>query len=372
MGISKQIGWGTESNILYEILKELKRLKTLVSGGSTPPGPGTSFNYAKTLFVDINGDNLTALEGRMDYPWRDVSKALDYISNNSLADYTIWVFPGNYQESNVWNINIRNTTIKLQGGVTINFTTVVGNPPELIVIEANCSIIGDDRAISSGQTGVSIYYAGVNTVLQGIKIIGNSIVKLSNLKINLNLLNAIELRDYQSNLHITNCYIYSMKANIYTINIISPKIAVTNSILVAGILGIGVPPSNITAVDNSSSSRDFNGYWNFENVRFVLYYDATEDLTKACHILSRARGEEPAMYVTLSNCKFYGETFSDIAIWHDTDTLSSGINYLEIVGTSLSNGDPIYSTSGTLIGYLGDTNFILTRRNIADPTIIEL
>jgi hypothetical protein len=32
MGISKQIGWGTESNILYEILKELKRLKSTIFG----------------------------------------------------------------------------------------------------------------------------------------------------------------------------------------------------------------------------------------------------------------------------------------------------------------------------------------------------
>lgn len=41
MNISRQIGWGTEANLLYQILNQLTRLKVSGGGASFVPLTGT-------------------------------------------------------------------------------------------------------------------------------------------------------------------------------------------------------------------------------------------------------------------------------------------------------------------------------------------
>jgi hypothetical protein len=86
--------------------------------------------------VDQNGNDVDAAAaalvgtgGRIDVPFAHVSKALEWLMTNDQSEYTIWVFPGRYSEIGPWVFkssttgtgNLEGTTIKLNGGCTINF-----------------------------------------------------------------------------------------------------------------------------------------------------------------------------------------------------------------------------------------------------------
>ena len=73
--------------------------------------------YNKTIFVDPNGLNSSALPGRIDKPWITIGAAIKYLYDNNLTDWTIEVFSGSYSENINWVIDTQNsnTTIKLNG-----------------------------------------------------------------------------------------------------------------------------------------------------------------------------------------------------------------------------------------------------------------
>jgi hypothetical protein len=106
MGISKQIGWGTESNILYEILKELKRLKSTIFGIK----PKYKVYTALLTQSGTNDPVATVLEntiGTLDLFYDD--DGLYYIESSSLftPDKTLIFFgtPTDGDYASIYQIN---------------------------------------------------------------------------------------------------------------------------------------------------------------------------------------------------------------------------------------------------------------------------
>jgi hypothetical protein len=125
------------------------------------------FQYQKTLFVDPNGDNNTAMIGRIDLPWCTISEAITYLRVNDLENHTVWVFPGIYSIEDTWIFsnnstssgNNNNTTVKLQGGVNIisNGTLIkLDNTNSLSGDSLKISIIGDKQGSINMEFGTNV------------------------------------------------------------------------------------------------------------------------------------------------------------------------------------------------------------------------
>ena len=351
-------------------------------GPEGPPGPaGSSFVYSRTLFVDPNGEDSSALPGRLDKPWRHIWAAVDFLNNNLLSEWTIWVFPGFYVEDSPWSfIDCRYTTVKLNGGVHITFDLKSPNS-YLIRGSRSFSIIGDDRSIAGSVPGALISSKGTYAP-ETMFIIDatDNYYKISNVNIQgLDCLNAFILRGADnSTLHIVNTHLYSYKNNIVIIDgTLTPRVAVTNSILVTG-SNTSTQYANIRTSTNFSTDPGdgyFNGFYNFENVRFVCYYESYVGAEKG-HILSDNLGStKGGMYVTMSNCKFWGSIYKMPSIWSEINTATESINCLEVLGSSLSNAEEVYYSGGsptsTLIVY-GDIHLIVRGADIINPEIINL
>lgn len=127
------------------------------------PGPteiGCCFTHAKTVFVDPNGNNLTALEGKQTKPWKSIASAIEYLRDNGRTGYTVEVFPGEYLDEQNWTFVAANTetTVKLNGGVKITTAAVFtsGAKGFLDIHGAKVKIVGDDRdnsIFSNSYTG---------------------------------------------------------------------------------------------------------------------------------------------------------------------------------------------------------------------------
>ena len=348
------------------------------TSGTSASGGGSSFTYAYTLFVDPNGDDVTALEGRLDLPWQTIGAALGYLETNNLRDYTIWVFPGIYDETKEWNFKYSdNTTVKLNGGVKVVFN-LKNTSNYLIGGASNFSIVGDDREnYGDGLPNALLTYNKDSHIIaesffliteKGISIrISNVSIYGDPYRYGFILANTDDTR-----LHLINTFVRSQRNNIILIDGASlTKIAVTNSILVSGVIG-DIQYANIKVDINFGSDpeiRFFNGIWNFENVRFISYGD-TEIGTERGHILSNTLGAAEAMYVTLSNCKFYMNQSRGVDIWYDI--AESGINVIEVVGTSIANSGHDYSSPGSGLHYLGEPTFIVVDQGIIDPIDIMI
>ena len=124
--------------------------------------------------MDPNGNDTAAAAaaavgtgGRIDVPFAQVSSALDWLWSNNLADWTIWVFPGQYNEISNWYFrsntgsgNLRGTTIKLNGSCDIVFSGGIGSG---VVADGSIrmhepgwfSIIGD-----APKQGLSLNFGG--------------------------------------------------------------------------------------------------------------------------------------------------------------------------------------------------------------------
>jgi hypothetical protein len=164
---------------------------------------------------------------------------------------------------------------------------------------------------------------------------------------------------------------YSLENNILVIEgTLTPKISILNSILVNGLVDSNRQYANISNHQNFAELpgriENFNGIWNFENVRFVSYCtDKNQINSQEGHILSNNLGfDEGGMYVILSNCKFYCTRKDFLAIWFD---VNGGVSNLEILGTSVANSNSITNIGG--IVYLGAPQFIVTGVNIIDPSL---
>jgi hypothetical protein len=362
------------------------------TGATGPAGSGSSFTYNKTLFVDPNGDNGGAQLGRTDLPWRTIQGAIGYCDTNNLRGYTIWVFPGEYIEDKPWNFTNRNNnlTIKLNGGVSVIFSFSRDSNEWAILGNSNFSIVGDERSIyNSSNYGVLVsgdlpnasitYITSDSEVPPPVTLIlitatkSSKQCKISNVSLLANEnRNVFKMSDADETLiHITNTYMYSLENNILlTGGCLTPKISIINSILVNGQTE-GNQFANINTLENFGEYPEvdyFNGIWNFENVRFV---NQVENADQKAHILSNNLNEINAMYVTLSNCKFYSNGYETLYIWYEVGENSN--NVLEIVGTSIGNSKkPFYQSNGAGLTILGNPDFIQTPFDIIDPTLIGI
>jgi hypothetical protein len=350
------------------------------SQGATGPqgdiGPaGTSFTYSQTVFVDPNGDDSNAIEGRLDFPWATIEGAISYLESNLKKNFTVWVFPGDYEEKNPWVFSAsENTTVKLNGGVNVLFN--LENTSSYLIRGANSfSILGDDRSISGSSINATIVSKNEDPpetlfLLQT----KNKYWRISNV--------AMVGSDYdygfimsnadESRLHIVNTYLSSISNNIRLVHDTEkPYIAITNSIFICGNTE-SKQAANIRTEGNLSTYPGFdyfNGIWNFENVRFASYF-SEENPSEKAHILSDNLGERKGMYVTINNCKFYGSILRELVIWHDAGILND--NVLEVLGTSIANSDLLYDSGGSTLSILGNSAFIEIRHDIIDPILVQI
>ena len=352
-------------------------------GPTGPAGSGEQFEYQRTLFVDPNGNDETALFGRLDKPWRTIGGALGYLESGSRTEYTIWVFPGSYSERQWSFINAKHTTIKLNGGVNITFSFEEPIESAIYSIDCEFSIIGDDRSIRSGdflnanmvvdkssrEFPLTMFYARTDGGdFKRIRIYGVSI------QCNGTRYGFLLDRFNDGYLHVVNCFLSSNGSNIKIVNGSSmPRIAITNSLFITeGDRGQQAP--NVDSAENFSGPSQgydyYNGIYNFENTRFVSIYPGSGDTGKG--FLSTVSGSETgtiiANYATFSSCKFYDDNLS-MAMWYDG---GKGKNKLEIVGTSLSNG-PLDVDFGSAPIYIGDPYFLAYgHTGMADPRSLLL
>ena len=357
------------------------------STGATGPAGATgsvnSFVYAQTLFVDPNGDDGTALEGRLDLPWQTIQGAIDYLETNTKKNYTVWVFPGDYTEVNPWVFSAsEKTTVKLNGGVNIIFN-LKDTSSYLIRCGNSFSIIGDDRSNSGTIPNATIESKNSNEGVTPPDCLFLIDSKDKYFRIsNVSMIGS----DYRygflmtnadsSTIHIFNTYLRSLRNNFYLVDGVDiPKIAVTNSIFITGNTEEMRQFANINVANNFSVDPAydyFNGIWNFENVRFVNYYNKDlEAPDEKAHIISFNVDVKNGMYVTLSGCKFYCNVYQGLFIWYEGGGVS-GSNKLEIVGTSLANSSTLHSSGGSSLTILGNSAFIETPHDIIDPTLVQI
>jgi hypothetical protein len=355
---------------------------TGATGDIGPTGAGNSFIYAKTVFVDGNGDDLTAEEGRIDLPWRTIAGAIQYLENPAggklppKIGYTVWVFPGEYVETERWIFTkCTNTTIKLNGGCSILFSidTEPGEPEWFISGDESFSIIGDDRDLNYSGNGASILIKDYYTSDSVFDLYGFKPVRISNVSIYAYGLKrgCFTIRDGEDKyLHLVNVLAECDNYNIVVFNSNRPRVSITNSLLVVG--SPTDPPEtmqpNIRTDENFDAEEDpgkqSNGYWYFENVRFVSYGES--ESSSRAHIISQNNDFSDRMYVTLNNCKFWNEIEGDRYIWKDS---GAGTNQLEIIGTSIATSNVLYDSLGTLTSF-GNLAFIeLGHSQISNPII---
>jgi hypothetical protein len=154
-------------------------------------------------------------------------------------------------------------------------------------------------------------------------------------------------------IYVTNCNIYSRMYNIYCSNVLEPRVAVTNSILVTGEKGGTTLYSNIVVTGwQRAADPDawFNGYWHFENVRFVMdgrYIEGGTDTADHIYMDGGNYGKVIAT-TTFSNCKFWTELGSQKDYVILRDIANSGTHFIETIGTSIGNFPS--ETPGTAAG----------------------
>lgn len=132
--------------------------------------------------------------------------------------------------------------------------------------------------------------------------------------------------------------------------------------------------ANINVANNFSVDPAydyFNGIWNFENVRFVNYYNKDlEAPDEKAHIISFNVDAKNGMYVTLSGCKFYCNAYRGLDVWYEGG--ASGNNVLEIVAPSLANSNALYNSGGASLATWGNVSYINYPHDIIDPILVQI
>ena len=299
------------------------------------------FVHQKTLFVDPNGNDATALEGRQDKPWQTIGTACNYLYANNKQGYTIQVSAGDYIESTVWTFdsNVDNTTIKLNGGVTINADKNI-----LINILNNCrvSIIGSDISDDKG-----------NCVINGatnyniISIVDDADLAISNVAIiasGTSYAIVYSGTNNDSKLKLFNVNIHSDMENIAVEpgSTAQPIVSIRNCFL-----SVIDPADNFIAnIDFSpNSTSGLNGNWQIFNSRF--YSGGTRYFKHSGHIITDCTGKTVGAWMTWSDVIFYSN-YDTAYMWYDNSTSNSDGAKLDIIAPVMSNRDTLGS-AGSII-----------------------
>lgn len=317
-----------------------------------------------TIFVDPNGSDtydggrqLNDKANHASQPFATISAAIAYLENNSLQDYTIWVFPGVYGKERQWVFteSQRRTTIKLQGGVRIYPDWNEDWTFFIFVSSCSVSIIGDNPGLTGGFT-YSALQAGTYIAIprkRDYGIINASMIQAdsSNGECNINLTNLcltsgywweaplIVYTDAQAgSLNLTNCNVSSPYQNIQINNTrlseaveempffpgiknpivaavpIDPttvKLSIKNSYL-----EVAVPDSRarrFTNIEYTRNSSNLTSYMFLTNSRFVI--DTAADTVNG-HIETTTIGQRGVPYhIIWSDCVFWAPRSESTAIW---------------------------------------------------------
>jgi hypothetical protein len=307
------------------------------------PGPqevGCCFTHAKTLFVDPNGNDLTALEGKQTKPWKTIAAAVEYLADNTRTGYTIEVFPGEYLNEPVWLFDFKNTdtTIKLNGNVNIGGATTIPASKGLIQVDtAKLKIVGDDR------TNSTFAYGGPGAYIQGnsgpdaiIYSLGTTDISVSNVSMN-NTASSPPGIFYEGNtnggkLTLNEVSLLSIRENIRISSCERPPVINIKD----SVLYVGSDDSTI-GYENIKLESVQGGYnpatWIFiENSRLVIngfLNDADSHITSDCFNSSSIRG-------VFNGVLFYWKWEGNLYIWRD----GSGQNIdVEIINPVVTNHD---------------------------------
>jgi hypothetical protein len=135
---------------------------TGIQGTNGNDGAGFSVIYNQILYVDLNGNDATAVLGDPTNPWATIEAAFDYCITNTITRYEIYVNPG------VHNLNVGNRAIDIIGTVSLNLS-----PNVKIIAQADSGVSiftaksGCDFKITGGGRAHSQIYVGARGLIQG-------------------------------------------------------------------------------------------------------------------------------------------------------------------------------------------------------------
>lgn len=328
-------------------------LNPIVGNGSlTPDGVYTIsylynapniFVHANTLFVDPNGDDVNAIVGRIDKPWQTIGAAVAYLYSHNLADYTIQVAAGVYNEDTIWVFNTavysnNNTTIKLNGGVKIN-----ANKPLIHIINGTrVSIIGSDISDDKGNCVIN---GAVNNNI--IEITDNADLSISNFALiasGTSYAIVYQGTNDDSKLKLFNVNIHSDMENIAIQpgSTAQPTVSIRNCFL-SVITNDDTFVANIDFSPNSKSG--LNGNWQIFNSRF--YSEGTNYSKHQGHIITDCSNQNPGAWMTWSDVIFYSN-YLTACMWYDNGNDPSFIANLDVVSPVMGNRNTLGS-NGTII-----------------------
>jgi hypothetical protein len=85
-------------------------------GNDGNDGTGFSIIYNEILYVDPNGNDVTAVLGDPTSPWNTIEAAFNYCTINSITRYEVYVNPG------IYNMNVGNNAIDIVGTVSLHLS----------------------------------------------------------------------------------------------------------------------------------------------------------------------------------------------------------------------------------------------------------
>ena len=320
------------------------------------PGPqevGCCFTHAKTLFVDPNGNDLTALEGKQTKPWKSIGAAIEYLSDNTRTGYTIEVFPGDYPSEPGWFFDFKNTdtTIKLNGNVNVASANSIAGKGFIQVSNANIKIVGDDRTNSTFAYGGPGAYIQNNSVNDAIIVSnGTSNISISNVSMNNSISNGwgfyYEGDAVGGKLTLNEVSLLSIRQNIYVVQGDRPPVInIKDSVLYTGVNDSTVGYENIL-IEGVLGSYDPATWIFIENSRLVIngYGGAGPD----SHIQTDCYNS-PSIRGIFNGVLFYWKT--DVATIYNWRDNSGNTIDVEVINPIVSNHDAWAGSFNMITGY---------------------
>jgi hypothetical protein len=307
------------------------------------PGPqeiGCCFTHAKTLFVDPNGNDLTALEGKQTKPWKTIAAAVEYLADNVRIGYTIEVFPGDYLNEQRWLFDFKNTdtTIKLNGNVNVGSANSIIGHGFIQVFDANIKIVGDDRTNSTFAYGGPGAYIQNNSINDAIIVSdGTSDISISNVSMN-NAVNGTgifyEGTTIGGKLTLNEVSLLSVRRNISVSSCDRPPVInIKDSVLYTGVDDSTAGYENLL-IEGVNGSYDPATWIFIENSRLVINgYGGDGPIS---HIQTDCFNSS-SIRAIFNGVIFYWNTDGDpVYIWRDNSGCSIDV---EIINPVITNHD---------------------------------
>jgi len=323
---------------------------------STPTQP-----YITTAFVSTAADGARSAIGDINRPYPTIGEAISALGREGSYNDII-VFPGSYDERDLWRIRPPEGgykiyyTIRCLGTVNIVFST----SPEKCAISmeqtnindiVSLKIIGDDKnpliwdsradgtglklmAASfdikeifriSGSVELSIHNASIGTLYDTGSLFGYT--SGSQDAINISIINATS--NIKTRLTIDNCSFASNKSNISASMVYNPAISIKDSVFYS--VGDGT-----SAYPNIKIGYDFGLWGQITNTSFQI----TGSTDPTAHILTINDGSGTAGQMRWVSNIFYSDTGNDIPMWRENGS-PSGI--VEIYGTCVNNKNSAFA-----------------------------